>query len=287
MQAYAEGFELFQESEFELDNAKIAHLWNQGSVIRSWLCELAARAFEAEGNDLAGLEGWVEDSGEGRWTLAGRDRPRRSGSGPQRRAQQPLLLARAGGLQRPRARRAAQPVRRSRRQEERIVTVADLGPNPLAQGLERLPVPPTNLVIFGATGDLARRKLLPADLQPRPRGGAARALQPDRGLPRRALPRGVPRDRRRVDPHLLAHASRRERARRAARRAALRAGRVRRRRRPTRRSRATLGGARRARRRADGARLLPLDRAGVLPGDRRGARRRRARAAPRGATCAW
>jgi 6-phosphogluconate dehydrogenase len=70
MQAYAEGFELFQQSEFELDNAKIAHLWNQGSVIRSWLCELAARAFEAEGNDLGGLEGWVEDSGEGRWTLA-------------------------------------------------------------------------------------------------------------------------------------------------------------------------------------------------------------------------
>ena len=69
MQAYAEGFELFQESEYPLDNAKIAHLWNQGSVIRSWLCELAARAFEADGNELAGLEGWVEDSGEGRWTL--------------------------------------------------------------------------------------------------------------------------------------------------------------------------------------------------------------------------
>jgi 6-phosphogluconate dehydrogenase len=69
MQAYAEGFELFTESEYELDNAKIAHLWNQGSVIRSWLCELAARAFEADGNQLAGLEGWVEDSGEGRWTL--------------------------------------------------------------------------------------------------------------------------------------------------------------------------------------------------------------------------
>ena len=69
MQAYAEGFELFTESEFDLDNAKIAHLWNQGSVIRSWLLELAARAFEEDGNDLAGLEGWVEDSGEGRWTL--------------------------------------------------------------------------------------------------------------------------------------------------------------------------------------------------------------------------
>jgi 6-phosphogluconate dehydrogenase len=69
MQAYAEGFELFRESEYDLDNAKIAHLWNQGSVIRSWLCELAARAFDADGDDLAGLEGWVDDSGEGRWTL--------------------------------------------------------------------------------------------------------------------------------------------------------------------------------------------------------------------------
>ena len=69
MQAYAEGFELFHSSEYELDNAKIAHLWNQASVVRSWLCELAARAFEADGNDLTELEGWVEDSGEGRWTL--------------------------------------------------------------------------------------------------------------------------------------------------------------------------------------------------------------------------
>jgi 6-phosphogluconate dehydrogenase len=69
MQAYAEGFELFHSSEYELDNAKIAHLWNQASVVRSWLCELAARAFDADGNDLDELEGWVEDSGEGRWTL--------------------------------------------------------------------------------------------------------------------------------------------------------------------------------------------------------------------------
>ena len=49
MQAYAEGFDLFDKCEFELDNAKIAHLWGQGSVVRSWLCELAARAFEADG----------------------------------------------------------------------------------------------------------------------------------------------------------------------------------------------------------------------------------------------
>ncbi len=69
MQAYAEGFDLFNKCEYELDNAKIAHLWGQGSVVRSWLCELAARAFEADGNDLHALAGYTEDSGEGRWTI--------------------------------------------------------------------------------------------------------------------------------------------------------------------------------------------------------------------------
>ena len=69
MQAYAEGFSLFDACEYDLDNAKIAHLWMQGSVVRSWLCELAALAFEQEGNDLARLEPYVEDSGEGRWTV--------------------------------------------------------------------------------------------------------------------------------------------------------------------------------------------------------------------------
>jgi 6-phosphogluconate dehydrogenase len=69
MQAYAEGFDLFDKCDFELDNAKIAHLWNQGSVVRSWLCELAALAFEQEGNDLHGLSGYTADSGEGRWTI--------------------------------------------------------------------------------------------------------------------------------------------------------------------------------------------------------------------------
>jgi 6-phosphogluconate dehydrogenase len=70
MQAYAEGFDLFDKCEYELDKAKIAHLWGQGSVVRSWLCELAARAFEADGNDLGTIEGYTEDSGEGRWTIA-------------------------------------------------------------------------------------------------------------------------------------------------------------------------------------------------------------------------
>jgi len=69
MQAYAEGFGLFDACEYDLDNAKIAHLWMQGSVVRSWLCELAARAFEQEGNDLDSIAPYVEDSGEGRWTV--------------------------------------------------------------------------------------------------------------------------------------------------------------------------------------------------------------------------
>jgi 6-phosphogluconate dehydrogenase len=69
MQAYAEGFDIFDKCEYELDKAKIAHLWMQGSVVRSWLCGLAARAFEREGNDLAGLSGYTADSGEGRWTI--------------------------------------------------------------------------------------------------------------------------------------------------------------------------------------------------------------------------
>jgi 6-phosphogluconate dehydrogenase len=69
MQAYAEGFELIHKSDYGLDTEQIAKLWGNGSVIRSWLLELAARAFEVEGNDLENLEGWVDDSGEGRWTL--------------------------------------------------------------------------------------------------------------------------------------------------------------------------------------------------------------------------
>jgi 6-phosphogluconate dehydrogenase len=69
MQAYAEGFELLHRSEYGLDMAQIANLWGQGSVVRSWLLELTARAFDADGNDLTTLEGYVNDSGEGRWTL--------------------------------------------------------------------------------------------------------------------------------------------------------------------------------------------------------------------------
>jgi 6-phosphogluconate dehydrogenase len=69
MQAYAEGYEILHASDYDLDLGAIADLWQQGSVVRSWLNELAGRAFKANGPDLEHLKGWVADSGEGRWTV--------------------------------------------------------------------------------------------------------------------------------------------------------------------------------------------------------------------------
>ena len=70
MQAYGEGFDILHASDYDLDLAAIARMWNNGSVIRSWLLELAGNAFEKEGRDLEKVHGWVADSGEGRWTVA-------------------------------------------------------------------------------------------------------------------------------------------------------------------------------------------------------------------------
>ena len=69
MQAYAEGFEIMHASDYPLDLGAIAELWNHGSVVRSWLLELAVDAFKRNGPDLSNLKGWVADSGEGRWTV--------------------------------------------------------------------------------------------------------------------------------------------------------------------------------------------------------------------------
>ncbi len=68
MEAYAEGFELMASGRYDLPLPAIAHLWNQGSVVRSWLLELAERAL-GEDARLERLEAFVEDSGEGRWTV--------------------------------------------------------------------------------------------------------------------------------------------------------------------------------------------------------------------------
>ncbi len=69
MQAYAEGFELMNHSEFDLDLLRIAGIWRYGSVIRSWLLDLLHEAFEDHGGELEDIAPYVEDSGEGRWTL--------------------------------------------------------------------------------------------------------------------------------------------------------------------------------------------------------------------------
>jgi 6-phosphogluconate dehydrogenase len=68
MQAYAEGFEILHASDYKLDLSAIAGLWNHGSVVRSWLLELAETALSGD-QDLTNLKGWVADSGEGRWTV--------------------------------------------------------------------------------------------------------------------------------------------------------------------------------------------------------------------------
>jgi 6-phosphogluconate dehydrogenase len=68
MQAYAEGFEILQASEFPLDLHQVAGIWRYGSVVRSWLLELLARALDEDPN-LEKIRGYVEDSGEGRWTV--------------------------------------------------------------------------------------------------------------------------------------------------------------------------------------------------------------------------
>jgi len=68
LQAYGEGFELLKASQFDLDLGAISHLWNQGSVVRSWLLELCESAF-AKDPKLDAIKGYVEDSGEGRWTV--------------------------------------------------------------------------------------------------------------------------------------------------------------------------------------------------------------------------
>jgi 6-phosphogluconate dehydrogenase len=69
MQSYAEGFEIMEHSEFELDLHQISGIWRYGSVVRSWLLELLHSAFEEHGGKLEDIAPYVEDSGEGRWTI--------------------------------------------------------------------------------------------------------------------------------------------------------------------------------------------------------------------------
>jgi 6-phosphogluconate dehydrogenase len=70
MQAYGEGYEILKASDYGIDLQNVTRVWQHGSVVRSWLLDLAALAFAQEGSDLTNIKGYVEDSGEGRWTVA-------------------------------------------------------------------------------------------------------------------------------------------------------------------------------------------------------------------------
>ena len=69
MQSYAEGFEIMEHSEFDLDMHEIAGIWRYGSVVRSWLLDLLYESFKEHGSKLEDIAPYVEDSGEGRWTI--------------------------------------------------------------------------------------------------------------------------------------------------------------------------------------------------------------------------
>ena len=165
MQAYAEGFELMYHSEFELDLSEIAGIWRYGSVVRSWLLELLHAAMEQHGDHLDDIAPYVEDSGEGRWTINEAINANVPVPAISCRALRPLRVASRDRLLGEGAGRAAQPVRRPCRQGDQggqgpAVSEAE---NPLLEGLRlRRSADPCAIVIFGASGDLTRRKIFPA-----------------------------------------------------------------------------------------------------------------------------
>ena len=67
--AFGEGYEILEKSRYELDLLAVSKMWQNGSVVRSWLLDLAVNAFAEEGNALENIKGFVQDSGEGRWTV--------------------------------------------------------------------------------------------------------------------------------------------------------------------------------------------------------------------------
>ena len=181
MQAYAEGFDLMHESTFPIELKEVAGLWNRGSVVRSWLCELAERAFEAEGNDLEGIRGHVSDSGEGRWTIIDaidHDVPTpvitaalyarfySRGNGDYTNRVLAALRNQFGGHAVERAAGGGWlTVAVAEREEE----------NPLVEGLERLPGPRHDARHLRRDRRPRPPQAAAGDLQPRPRGRAARS----------------------------------------------------------------------------------------------------------------
>ena len=128
MQAYAEGFEMMEQSEFDLDLHEIAGIWRYGSVVRSWLLELLHSAFEQDGGKLEEIRGYVEDSGEGRWTIDEAIAEDVPVPGDHRRALRALRVAAGRVVRGQGQRRAAQPVRRPRGQGRRAGEGRDQDP---------------------------------------------------------------------------------------------------------------------------------------------------------------
>ena len=170
LQAYAEGFEILQKSRYDYDLRALSSLWNQGSVVRSWLLELAESAFEKDAN-LDGISGYVEDSGEGRWTVLEaieEDVPANAIAGSlfARFASRQddsfamkVIAALRGEFGRPcdkRSRHRAREIAR-RWQIRRFCRIF------CAMSKDfRAYQSPGVMVIFGASGDLTSRKLVPA-----------------------------------------------------------------------------------------------------------------------------
>ena len=170
MQAYAEGFELMYHSEFDLDLSEIAGIWRYGSVVRSWLLELLHAAMEQHGDKLDDIAPLRRGLRRGPLDDQRGDQRERAGAGDQRRALRPLRLAAGDQLLREGRGGAAEPVRRARGEGRqgrqgriRPAVSSAQSENPLLEGLRlRRSADPCAIVVFGASGDLARRKIFPA-----------------------------------------------------------------------------------------------------------------------------
>ena len=216
MQAFAEGFDILknansdslpEDMRFDLDLTDIAEVWRRGSVISSWLLDLTASALAADPK-LSGFEGVVEDSGEGRWTIMAaieeavpadvlsaalytRFRSRREHTF----AEKILSAMRKGFGAHVEPKPTAAVARPKRHDGQRRARTA---------ATTARPADPCALVIFGASGDLTHRLLVPGALQSRRRRPAAGSLRPDRRRAERIVKRGV-RRRSRQKPAEIRH----------------------------------------------------------------------------------
>ena len=163
LQAYAEGYEILHASKhFSSISHQIAELWQHGSVVRSWMNELAERAF-AGGQDLNDVKGWVADSGEGRWTVQEAIDLDVPAPVITLAAPDPVPLPPGRIVRRQGDRGAPQGIRRPRGEEGMTGAISvpvkvDL---PSGSGGKRK-IGPSTVVILGGAGDLTRRKLIPA-----------------------------------------------------------------------------------------------------------------------------